>query len=358
MADLAEAAACRMGAPAERSHWQVATMGYAASVGLLAPERTDVLADGIRWLAQRSWNRPFRPPTLEVDGVSMLGVALGTKAAGMLREAGPLGALAVGAVASESLSAFNRSLMAAAAHAMEAPGRPDLSTMLPEARVAFADIGLLDGEVDCQRDAWRNALRCGPNAGAAHASLTLRAFDALCERNMPARFGRLEVEDVVRMLSGIPRSLRHWTWEDRARTKNSAVVRWDVENEYHVQNLLWAVLAPSFPDLNAEEYAPPVGQKNPRMDLTIPSLRLVIEVKFVRPGARFADIVEEIAADAALYGTDRRWTSLVPFVWDESRRVEEHAKLVEGLKSLSMVEGVVIVSRPGKMERKVAGDGV
>ncbi|WP_279483315.1 hypothetical protein [Aureimonas sp. SK2] len=102
--------------------------------------------------------------------------------------------------------------MVAAAHVAEAADRPDLSAMLPEARVALADIGLLDGEAASQGDTWRNALRCGPSAGAAHASLTLRAFDALCEANMPARFGRLEVEDVVRFLKGVPRALRGWTW--------------------------------------------------------------------------------------------------------------------------------------------------
>ncbi|WP_279483314.1 hypothetical protein [Aureimonas sp. SK2] len=80
------------------------------------------------------------------------------------------------------------------------------------------------------------------------------------------------------------------------------------------RTLLWGVLAPLFPYLHAEEYASPVGQKNPRMELTILSLGLVVEVKFDRPGARFADIVEEVVADASLYRSDSRWFSLVPFV--------------------------------------------
>ncbi|MBL7406418.1 hypothetical protein INQ30_29345, partial [Escherichia coli] len=79
---------------------------------------------------------------------------------------------------------------------------------------------------------------------------TLRAFDALCETNMPARLGRLEPEDVLRVLQGVERSLRLWTFEERPRTPRSPMVRWDIENEYHVQNLLWATLAPLFPDLN------------------------------------------------------------------------------------------------------------
>ena len=111
------------------------------------------------------------------------------------------------------------------------------------------------------------------------------------------------------------------------------------------------MLAPLFPDLNDEETLPPVGQKNPRVDLSIPSLKTVVEVKFMRPGKSFQNIIEEIAADASLYSTDPRWTSLIAFVWDDARRMEEHQKLVAGLKQLPMVVGAVVMSRPGKMDR-------
>jgi hypothetical protein len=111
------------------------------------------------------------------------------------------------------------------------------------------------------------------------------------------------------------------------------------------------LLAPLFPDLNDEETLPPVGQKSPRIDLSIPSLGTIIEVKFMRPSKSFQDIIEEIAADASLYTTDPRWTSIIPFVWDDSRRAEEHQKLVTGLKQLPSVIGAVVISRPGKMDR-------
>jgi len=83
---------------------------------------------------------------------------------------------------------------------------------------------------------------------------------------------------------------------------------------------------------------------------TLP-LGTVVEVKFMRPGKLFQDVIEEIAADASLYATDPRWTSLIPFVWDDARRIEEHQKLVAGLEQLPMVIGAVVVSRPGKMDR-------
>jgi hypothetical protein len=352
LAGLASRAAEAFGNPGERSARHVATLGYASAARRLPDTLAPVLADGIRWIAERPWHRPLREATLEADGVSMLGVALGSRGCddALLP---PLAELAVKSAGMQTLSPLNRSLVAAAAHVLGAAGRPDLSVMLPEVRVALADLGLMPVDEASGPPAWRAAMRYVPGEGGpARAPLTLRAFDALCDRNMPARLGRLEARDVVRVLEGVVRSFREWTWEEHSPTPKSAdPVRWHIENEYHVQNMLWAVLAPLFPDLEKEGYTTPIGHKNPRMDLAIPSLRLVVEVKFMRPGKSFADILEELAADNTLYDADPRWGVLIPFVWDDGRRTEQHATLVEGLLRMPMVQGAVVMSRPGKMER-------
>ena len=241
--------------------------------------------------------------------------------------------------------------MVAACHVLVTEERPDLSLLLPEVHVALAELGLLPRPEGRGAAAWENSVRWLPAEGdVAQAALTLRAFDAMCASSLTARVGRLEADDVVTVLRGVTGAMRNWTWEAQARTKRSSIVRWDVQNEYHVQNLLWTILSPLFADLRAEEYVAAVGHKNPRIDLGIPSLRLVVEVKFVRLGVSFAKIIEEIAADASLYGTDGRWESLIPFVWDDSRRVEDHPTLIEGLRRLPMVHDAVAVSRPGRMD--------
>lgn len=333
----------------------VAVLGYAAAAGRLPYAHAPALADGIRWLSEHPWNRPLREETLEADGVSMLGVSLGARGSDALLLA-PLAALAVRSAARQSLTAFTRSLFVAAAHVLAAPGRPDLTAMLPEVRVALSGLGLMPADHGNGPPAWRAAMRLvAGEVTAEQAALTLRAFDALCERNLPARLGRLEAEDVLRVLQGVVRSFREWTWEERSPTPKSAdPVRWHIENEYHVQNMLWAVLAPLFPDLEKEGYTRTVGHKNPRMDLAIPSLKLVVEVKFMRPGKGFADILEELAADHTLYVLDRRWEVLIPFVWDDSRRVEQHATLLHGLRAMPNVLDAVVMSRPGRMEREPA----
>jgi hypothetical protein len=111
------------------------------------------------------------------------------------------------------------------------------------------------------------------------------------------------------------------------------------------------MLAPVFPDLKDEEYFSSLGQKQPRSDLFIPSLKLIIEAKFLRDDDKVTKIIDEVASDASLYlkqGTDH--AGIIPFVWDASRRTEEHPLLREGLREIRGVLDAVIVPRPGRMD--------
>jgi hypothetical protein len=159
--------------------------------------------------------------------------------------------------------------------------------------------------------------------------------------------GRIGVPDLIRLLERVPAGLRNWTWESKPRTLNAQARRWHIDNEYHVQNLLWAVLAPILPDLDDEQYLTKIGQKNPRADFYIPSMKIIVEAKFLRVGDRVQKIIDEISSDASLYGAlGNDCAGIIPFIWDDSARSQEHDYLKQGLKKLSGVLGTVIVSRP------------
>ena len=158
------------------------------------------------------------------------------------------------------------------------------------------------------------------------------------------------VEGVVGILNRFSAGLRRWCWEKKVRTRNAEARKWHIDNEYQVQDALYFLLAPMYPDLKDEENFPSVAQKKPRADLFLPSLRIVIEVKFLRKRDPFTKIVDEIAADASLYlANNRNYAGIVAFVWDDSRRTEEHPKLIEGLSRISGILATVVVSRPGRM---------
>lgn len=120
-----------------------------------------------------------------------------------------------------------------------------------------------------------------------------------------------------------------------------------MDHEYHVQNLLWALLAPIFPDLDDEQYLAKIGHKSPRADFYIPSMRIVIEAKFLRPEDRMQKIIDEISSDTGLYsamGND--CAGIIPVVWDDGARSHEHDYLRQGLRKLPNVVDAIVVSRP------------
>jgi len=82
-------------------------------------------------------------------------------------------------------------------------------------------------------------------------------------------------------------------------------------------------------------------------------MKLVVEAKFLRTGATIQKIIDEISSDASLYnamGND--CAGIVPFIWDDSARSQEHDYLRQGLKRLRGIIDAVVVSRPSDWKRE------
>lgn len=159
--------------------------------------------------------------------------------------------------------------------------------------------------------------------------------------------------DFLRFLERVPVGLKRWTWEDTGRTRNADPVKWPIENEYHVQNLLYVLLAPIFEDVADEVYLQPVGQKTPRVDLYCPSMHTIIEVKYRKDMKKsFQALIGEVAEDVSLYRSDPTYKNarIVTFLWDHIRSTQEHAKFREGVLKIQGMDGCVVVSAPSMME--------
>src|SRR5207249_4311781 len=127
---------------------------------------------------------------------------------------------------------------------------------------------------------------------------------------------RVTVEALVRLIGRVPAGLRKWTWETAPRTPNGIGRQWHIDNEYHVQNLLWMLLSPIFPDLDDEQYLTKIGPKNPRADLYIPSMKVVVEAKLLRASDRIRKVIDEIAADLSLYrALGNECEGIIAFIW-------------------------------------------
>jgi hypothetical protein len=365
-AALAEAAAALDGGA--RTYRHIAALGYAAALTSAdAPPLRAALDEGLQWLAGREWFAAGRPMSFEEDPVALLGVALGARALGILPAHGSasphadpaahrswLGDLLLRALA-VTADPWERGLIQAARHVVDPS--PEAAVRIgdaaPDLAAALCGRAQLPIDAVSERAALDAVLALTfQTAGPERAATQRVALRWLFRATPTALPGRASVSDVIAVLKGIERSLRRWRWEAKSSTRNAPVVQWAVNNEYHVQDLLWIVLAPLFPDLEDEENLPSLGQKHPRYDLGIPSLRLLIEAKFVRRGdtREFSDVIEQVAADASLYLRDpARYDRIIAVVWDDSRHVEQHAELVQGLMGITEVVGAVVLTRPGRM---------
>ena len=158
--------------------------------------------------------------------------------------------------------------------------------------------------------------------------------------------------DLVAFLEHIPVGLKRWTWEEVARTRGGQPVKWLIDNEYHVQNLLYVLLAPIFTDISDEVYLESVGQKTPRADLYLPGTHTLIEVKYRKNEKKsFADLIGELAEDLSLYRSDEKYKSarIVAFLWDHTCATQEHAKFKQGVMKMMGMDGCVAVCSPSVM---------
>ncbi|TBE31669.1 hypothetical protein U8P71_04850 [Rhizobium ruizarguesonis] len=329
-----------------------AVLGYGLAAGLLSADQQARLEAEIAHISGRIFFAPNRARRFEVDGIALLGVTL-----------------AAAPFAADSLDWLTVLLGRSLSEGREDPWHSGLVNAClvtlgdHQARITPVDLAAalaLRGVGELYDDDLRDAtdlvilLERHPS-GAERAAVRLAVFNAALERQTRISFGAISREDLVRTLRSTQKSMRLWRYEDAPRTASSLLARWEIENEYHVQALLWVILAPLFADLEDEENLPSIGHKNPRADLAIPSLRTIVEVKFVRSAGQsaWAGILEEVAADSALYLSNTSvYDNIIAVIWDDAAHTEQHEEMRSGLEKLKGVSAAIIIPRPGKMRRE------
>lgn len=296
------------------------------------------------WLSGREHFRPYASAGFEADPLAILAVAIGANR--LQDEDGKTWIANIAQRAAMLEDGWRRSLLSAA---QSVSGRSPDVAVVPELVVALSAAGLGSFTEEQSNQAFSAAFDVA-DISADHAVVRFAALRAVLQRAGTVQISTPTEQDVVTLLRSIPAALKRWPWEATRRTKNSTTQRWDVQNEYHVQSLAWAILRPVFPDIKDEEYLASLGYTHPRVDLCIPSLRLIIEVKYMRESHQSARtaVESEIAADTGLYLTrNSGYDRIIALVWDAVAAVQHHATLEAGLQRLPGVLSAVVVSRPG-----------
>ncbi|HEX3666793.1 MAG TPA: hypothetical protein VHU23_16330 [Rhizomicrobium sp.] len=337
----------------ERTYDFVAAMGYAFASGCGTPDEIAQFIGDTERLGGRRFFNTGRTPRFEIDGLALLGVALGLRCAGPHDHgANWLSELLVQSEAAVQGDEWQVSLMAAAAATLgssvwEKVPSPVMSVAIPHS------LGIEVNPIDRTR-AWPEVVSLSSNNDIAKTAACRAVFECCASVLASIPVHGATVGELVQLLEGVERSTRRWTYETEKPSAGRGVPRqWHIDHEIHVQNLLWLILAPVFPDLIDEEHLPSVGHRSPRYDLGIPSLRTIVEVKFLRKRGASAcsKLTEEIAADVSLYlRSGQGYDTIIPFIWDGCRQAEEYPRLKAGLESLEGVRKVVILSRPAKMD--------
>lgn len=359
LAALATAAAASFSTT--RSYHDLATMGYAAHVFALNEVHAQTLGHGLRWLCGRSPDIAGEPAPFFTDAVALLGLALGARflqGDEMVTTSQWMLSFVPRAAKLPAVEAWQQCLFSATLYTLGCTELPlSQNSSVADVRTALRARSVAPGGASREETEADECLTLGllkqqvmGDLSVVRAALRLAAFSWI-SRSAPVIVpGRITIPDVLQLLDRVTAGLRRWAWDEKARTKGGTARQWHIDHEYHVQDLLYFLLAPVFPDLKDEEYFPSLGQKQPRTDLFIPSMKLIIEVKFLRGTEKVTRIIDEVGSDTSLYltkGTD--YSGVIAFVWDASRRVEEHALLREGLRQIRGVLGAVVVSRPGRM---------
>ena len=120
-----------------------------------------------------------------------------------------------------------------------------------------------------------------------------------------------------------------------------------IRNEADVQRIVWTMLRPTFPDLVDEDYLPKFGAKNYRADFGIPSLRLLIEAKYVSASKTVAEIQDEVQADIIGYReSTSEYTAILFFVYDTRGELTAHSELHRVIKEQQGVADFIAVVGP------------
>jgi hypothetical protein len=347
----------------ERSSRGVAVLGFACAVPSLRSKYEATFRQHLDWLTGRpNFGSSGEPSNVLLDPLILLGVCVGANTV----------------LNGEPKAQFDKWAHTACKDAIGVAGESGWQ------RGVFNMLGAWLNKIESPTDVWvklapawmraaLNSCGCGKvgdteaadvlkvallNADAVsdgfEAVMKLAAIDWATARAIDFNLDAMTIADVARVLNNVTSIFQRWTWEEKPRTARIGALaqQWRIENEYHIQSLLYAVVKPIFPALEEERYLAPTGTYQPRADLSLLSLQLLIELKFWYQRDSAKHLIEEIGADLTLYlRKESPYRQVIAVIWDDGARTEEHTELRRGLLGLGALFDVIIINRPAFMNK-------
>jgi hypothetical protein len=112
----------------------------------------------------------------------------------------------------------------------------------------------------------------------------------------------------------------------------------NVNDEYDVQDLMYALLKIGFKDVRKEDNLPSFAGSNTRVDFVLKSEGTLIEAKMARKGLKDKEIGNELMLDILRYGQSSEYNRLICFIYDPKSYVTNPRGLEADLQKLSTEE--------------------
>ena len=138
----------------------------------------------------------------------------------------------------------------------------------------------------------------------AKENLLIYLDSILCEEyEESSQFIQKEIERYLRNFYFFLEAFREVKPDKRASLTSENLKKIQIENEYDLQHLLYAVIKPLYPDAR-REVSDDSGVGTVRSDIKILSLNTIIEAKCTRTSTNLKKLTEEIEADIVHYKAD------------------------------------------------------
>jgi REase_DpnII-MboI len=113
----------------------------------------------------------------------------------------------------------------------------------------------------------------------------------------------------------------------------------EIENEYDLQDLLFAILRSVFEDARREEWTPQRAGSAKRIDIVVPSINSVIETKFLRNASHAKAVANELRIDFECYHDHENCGQLVALCMDPGRHLLDPEQFESDLSGLRQKSG-------------------
>lgn len=120
------------------------------------------------------------------------------------------------------------------------------------------------------------------------------------------------VDILLKILNGIHNSIARITDSKNRHAKRNNTFK--IEDEYDLQDLVWTILKPIFPEMVDEVPLPKHMAKSSRADFYIPEIKTILELKYIKSEDYAKGIPEQLDNDITWYGELSQAENLIFYV--------------------------------------------